>query len=42
MLIAYTKNTNVAEMVRSDLPDDPLLDGDLVGYFPAPLRERFA
>ena len=42
MLIAYTKNTNVAEMVRSDLPDDPLLSGDLVDYFPTPLRERFA
>ena len=41
VLIAYTKNTNVAEMVRSDLPDDPLLEGDLVNYFPAPLRERF-
>ena len=41
VLIAYTKNTNVAEMVRSELPDDPLLEADLVDYFPAPLRERF-
>jgi glutamate dehydrogenase len=41
VLIAYTKNTNVAELVRSDLPDDDLLIGDLVGYFPIPLRERF-
>ena len=42
VLIAYTKNTNVAEMVRSDLPDDELLNRDLVEYFPTPLRERFA
>ena len=41
VLIAYTKNTNVAEMVRSDLPDDDLLSKDLVGYFPRPLGERF-
>ena len=42
VLIAYTKNTNAAELVRSDLPDDDLLHGDLVGYFPTALRERFA
>ena len=42
MLIAYTKNTNVAEMVGSDLPDDDLLHRDLVDYFPTPLRQRFA
>ncbi len=41
VLIAYTKNSNVAEMVRSDLPDDPLLAADLVDYFPHPLRQRF-
>jgi glutamate dehydrogenase len=41
VLIAYTKNANVAELVRSDLPDDDLFVGDLVGYFPIPLRERF-
>jgi glutamate dehydrogenase len=41
VLIAYTKNTNVAEMVRSDLPDAEQLAGDLVAYFPTPLRERF-
>jgi glutamate dehydrogenase len=42
VLIAYTKNTNKAEMVRSDLADDDLLHRDLVSYFPTPLRERFA
>ena len=34
VLIAYTKNTNVAEMVRSDLPDDLLLHRDAIDYFP--------
>ena len=42
MLIAYTKNANVAEIVESDLPDDPSLERRLARYFPPPLRERFA
>src|ERR1700735_3769721 len=29
-------------MLASDLPDDPYLRAALAGYFPAPLRERFA
>ena len=41
VLIAYTKNANVAEMVRSDLPDAKLLEADLIGYFPPKLRERY-
>ena len=32
--MAYTKSVNVAEMVRSDFPDDPYLEPDLVRYFP--------
>jgi glutamate dehydrogenase len=28
-MIAYTKNADVAEMLKTDLPDDPVLDGDL-------------
>ena len=35
MLIAYTKNANVAEMVRSDLPDAKLLEADLDRVLPA-------
>ena len=35
VLIAYTKNANVAEMVNSRLPDDPALEADLLAYFPA-------
>ena len=42
VLIAYTKNANVAEMERSDLPDVALLEADLVDYFPTQLRERYA
>jgi glutamate dehydrogenase len=40
-MIAYTKNANVVEILGSDLPDDPVLEQDLVGYFPTPLRDRF-
>ena len=42
VLIAYTKNANVAEVTRSDLPDAALLAKDLVAYFPSALRERYA
>jgi glutamate dehydrogenase len=41
VLIAYTKNANVAEILRTDLPDDPVLVDDLVRYFPTPLRESY-
>jgi glutamate dehydrogenase len=39
--MAYTKNADVADILLTDLPDDPALESDLVGYFPGPLRERF-
>jgi glutamate dehydrogenase len=41
VLIAYTKNANVSEMLKTDLPDNRVLDDDLVDYFPTPLRQRF-
>jgi glutamate dehydrogenase len=41
VLIAYTKNANVAEILRTDLPDDPVLVRDVVNYFPSQLRERY-
>ncbi len=41
VMIAYTKNANVTEMLESDLPDDPALERDLMEYFPVEVRERF-
>jgi glutamate dehydrogenase len=41
VLLAYTKMTNVAEVLGSDVPEDPYLAPELAGYFPAPVRERF-
>ncbi len=42
VLLAYTKTTNIEMMVQTSLPDDPYLEPELVRYFPAPLRTRFA
>jgi glutamate dehydrogenase len=42
VLLAYAKIDLYEELLRSDLPDDPALGGDLVRYFPGPLREKFA
>jgi glutamate dehydrogenase len=41
VMIAYTKNANVTEILQTDLPDSPVLQEDLVHYFPTPLRERY-
>jgi glutamate dehydrogenase len=41
VLLAYTKNANVAEIVQSDLPDNAYLERDLVRYFPSAMRTRF-
>jgi glutamate dehydrogenase len=41
VLIAYTKNVDVIEILSTDLPDDEALDRDLIEYFPAPLRARY-
>lgn len=40
VLLAYAKNITYRELLESDLPDDPLLEEDLMRYFPGPLRER--
>jgi glutamate dehydrogenase len=42
VLLAYTKTTNVNEVLRSDLPEDPYLAAELVRYFPPVIGERFA
>jgi glutamate dehydrogenase len=41
VMIAYTKNANLSEIMATDLPDAAVLEQDLIGYFPTPLRERF-
>jgi glutamate dehydrogenase len=41
VMIAYTKNADVVEVLDSDLPDDPALESDLMAYFPRIVRERF-
>ena len=41
-LLAYTKIFLKDRVLASELPDDPYLADRLIGYFPKPLRERFA
>ncbi len=41
VMIAYTKNADVAEVLDSDLPDEPALERELMEYFPVEIRERF-
>jgi glutamate dehydrogenase len=41
VMIAYTKNLDVQEILDSDLPESPVLETDLLNYFPSALRERF-
>jgi glutamate dehydrogenase len=42
VVLAYSKITLYADLLASDLPDDPALQGELAIYFPPPLPERFA
>jgi glutamate dehydrogenase len=42
VLLAHTKISATADVLGSDLPDDPYLRAELVRYFPALLRDRFA
>ena len=41
VLLAYAKIDLNDEILQSDLPDDPLLEGELLRYFPAALQEKF-
>ncbi|MBA2636792.1 MAG: NAD-glutamate dehydrogenase [Solirubrobacterales bacterium] len=41
VLLAHSKIALYAALLDSDLPDDPALLGELAGYFPPPLPERY-
>jgi glutamate dehydrogenase len=41
VLLAYAKIDLTDEILDSDLPDDPLLEGELLRYFPSTLQQRF-
>jgi glutamate dehydrogenase len=41
VLLAYSKNVNYARLLESDLPDDAMLEMELLRYFPAPIRETY-
>ncbi len=41
IVLAYTKSVNMTEMVRTELPDDPYLEPDLLRYFPKELQQRY-
>ena len=41
VLLAYTKNANLVEILASDLPDDQYFNRDLLAYFPTAMRERY-
>jgi glutamate dehydrogenase len=41
VVLAYTKSVNMTEMVRTEFPDDPYLEPDLVRYFPTVLQQRY-
>ena len=40
VLLSYAKITLYEELLSSDLPDDPYMAGELLRYFPTPLREH--
>src|SRR5690606_29137863 len=42
VLVAYAKNWLYEELLKSQLPEQPFFEGELVEYFPTPLRERFS
>ena len=42
VLLAYAKLALDDQIRTSDVPDDPYFEGELTGYFPVAMRERFA
>ncbi|MFZ5557081.1 MAG: NAD-glutamate dehydrogenase [Pseudomonadota bacterium] len=41
VLLAYAKIWLYEQVLASDVTEDPMIGGELVDYFPGPLRERF-
>ena len=41
VLLSYAKMELYEALLTSDLPEDPFLHGELVGYFPGALQQRF-
>jgi glutamate dehydrogenase len=41
IVLAYTKSVNMTEMVRTEFPDDPYLEPDLVRYFPTLVQRQY-
>jgi glutamate dehydrogenase len=41
VVMAYAKIALFGELLASDLPDDPALEGELAGYFPVELAKRY-
>ncbi|WP_460792934.1 NAD-glutamate dehydrogenase [Nocardioides maradonensis] len=42
VLMSYTKLVLADRLLATDLPEDPYLEQDLVGYFPSAIREGYA
>ena len=41
VVLSYAKIVLYDQLLRSNLPDDPVLEEDLVNYFPTPLRKTY-
>lgn len=42
LLLSYSKISVYADLLASDVPEDPYLSKELVRYFPQPLQERYS
>ncbi|GAB4011755.1 NAD-glutamate dehydrogenase [Nocardioides ultimimeridianus] len=42
VLMSYTKLVLADRLLATDLPEDPYLEQDLIGYFPSAIREGYA
>ncbi len=42
VLLSYSKLVAYQQLLASDVPEDPYLSKELIRYFPAPLREKYA